>query len=49
MNLQEGVHNGKNVIMKKGETIIKCSEDHIEHFQNNGFIFIWMKNQLLKN
>ena len=23
--------------MKKGETIIKCSEDHIEHFQNNGF------------
>ena len=27
----------KNVSMKKGETIIKCSEDHIEHFQNNGF------------
>ena len=27
----------KNVTMKKGETIIKCSEDHIEHFQNNGF------------
>lgn len=28
----------KNVSMKKGETIIKCSEDHIEHFQNNGFV-----------
>jgi uncharacterized membrane protein len=27
----------KNVTMKKGETIIKCSEDHIEHFKNNGF------------
>ena len=27
----------KNVSMKKGETIIKCSEDHIEHFENNGF------------
>ena len=27
----------KNVTMKKGETIIKCSEDHIEHFENNGF------------
>tara|TARA_R100001460_G_scaffold535_4_gene2610 strand:+ start:2993 stop:3154 length:162 start_codon:yes stop_codon:yes gene_type:complete len=27
----------KNVTMKKGETIIKCTEDHIEHFQKNGF------------
>lgn len=27
----------KNVTMKKGETIIKCSEDHIEHFEKNGF------------
>ena len=27
----------KNVTMKKGETIIKCSEDHVEHFQSNGF------------
>ena len=23
----------KNVTMKKGETIVKCSEDHIEHFE----------------
>lgn len=23
----------KNVTMKKGETIIKCSEDHVEHFK----------------
>ena len=27
----------KNVTMKKGETIVKCSEDHIEHFEKNGF------------
>jgi len=27
----------KDVTMKKGETIIKCSEDHIEHFQKNGY------------
>ena len=27
----------KQVTMKKGDNIIKCSEDHIEHFQNNGF------------
>ena len=27
----------KQVTMKKGEDIIKCSEDHIEHFQSNGF------------
>tara|TARA_R100000664_G_C2755534_1_gene143255 strand:- start:1084 stop:1251 length:168 start_codon:yes stop_codon:yes gene_type:complete len=27
----------KQVTMKKGETIIKCSEDYIEHFENNGF------------
>ncbi len=30
----------KNVSMKKGETIIKCSEDHIEHFTNNGFVLL---------
>ena len=23
----------KNVTMKKGETIVKCSEDHIDHFE----------------
>ena len=27
----------KNVTMKKGETIIKCSQDHVEHFESNGF------------
>ena len=27
----------KNVTMKKGETIVKCSEDHIDHFEKNGF------------
>ena len=27
----------KNVTMKKGETIVKCSEYHIEHFEKNGF------------
>jgi len=27
----------KQVTMKKGEDIIKCSEDHIEHFQNIGY------------
>ena len=30
----------KNVTMKKGETIVKCSEDHIEHIQNNGFVLL---------
>ena len=27
----------KNVTMKKGETIVKCSEDHVDHFEKNGF------------
>ena len=27
----------KQVTMKKGEDIIKCSEDHIEHFESNGY------------
>ena len=27
----------KNVTMKKGESIVKCLEDHIEHFEKNGF------------
>jgi|TARA_R100001460_G_C3526220_1_gene173046 hypothetical protein len=27
----------KQVTMKKGEDIIKCSDDHIEHFQSIGF------------
>ena len=27
----------KQVTMTKGEDMIKCSEDHIEHFQNLGF------------
>jgi len=27
----------KQVTMKKGNDTIKCSEDHIEYFQNNGF------------
>ena len=27
----------KNVTMKKGESIIKCVEDHIEHFEKNGY------------
>ena len=27
----------KNVTMKKGETIVKCSEEHIDHFEKNGF------------
>ena len=27
----------KNVTMKKGETIVKCSEDHIAHFEKNGY------------
>ena len=27
----------KNVTMKKGETIVKCSEDHIDHFEKKGF------------
>tara|TARA_Y100001951_G_C11038179_1_gene128740 strand:- start:336 stop:488 length:153 start_codon:yes stop_codon:yes gene_type:complete len=27
----------KNVTMKKGETIVKCSEDHIDHFEKNGY------------
>ena len=27
----------KNVTMKKGESIIKCVEDHVEHFEKNGF------------
>ena len=27
----------KNVTMKKGETIVKCSEDLIDHFEKNGF------------
>ena len=37
----------KNVSMKKGETIVKCSEDHIDHFEK--MVLKWlMKNQLLK-
>lgn len=27
----------KQITMKKGEDIIKCSEDHIEHFESNGY------------
>ena len=27
----------KNVTMKKGESIIKCVEDHVEHFEKNGY------------
>ena len=27
----------KNVTMKKGESIVKCSEDHIDHFEKNGY------------
>ena len=34
----------KNVTMKKGETIIKCSEDHIEHFEKNGFKMVNKKS-----
>ena len=34
----------KNVTMKKGETIVKCSEDHIDHFEKNGFKMIYEKS-----
>ena len=27
----------KNVTMIKGESIIKCVEDHVEHFEKNGY------------
>ena len=27
----------KNVTMKKGESIIKSVEDHVEHFEKNGY------------
>ena len=27
----------KQVTMKKGNDTIKCSEDHIEHFESNGY------------
>ena len=27
----------KNVTMKKGESVIKCSEDYVEHFEKNGY------------
>ena len=27
----------KNVTMKKGESIIKCVEAHVEHFEKNGY------------
>ena len=27
----------KNVTMKKGESIINCVEDHVEHFEKNGY------------
>tara|TARA_S200000501_G_C20522261_1_gene611858 strand:- start:189 stop:347 length:159 start_codon:yes stop_codon:yes gene_type:complete len=27
----------KQVTMKKGEDTIKCSEDHIEHFEKAGY------------
>ena len=27
----------KQVTMKKGKDIIKCSKDHIEHFESNGY------------
>ena len=30
----------KNVTMKKGETIVKCSEDHIDHFEKNGLVIL---------
>ena len=38
----------KNVTMKKGETIIKCSQDHVEHFENNGFAVHDTKSVLKK-
>ena len=27
----------KNVTLKKGETIVKCTQDYVEHFEKNGF------------
>ena len=27
----------KNVSMKKGESIIQCVQDHVEHFEKNGY------------
>ena len=37
----------KNVTMKKGESIIKCSEDHIEHFKKMAIKYM-MKRRFLK-
>lgn len=38
----------KNVTMKKGETIVKCSEDYIDHFEKNGFKIVNEKSVLKK-
>ena len=27
----------KNVTMKKGQSVIECSEDYVEHFEKNGY------------
>ena len=30
----------KQIQMTKVDDVIKCSEDHIEHFTNNGFVLL---------
>tara|TARA_Y100001938_G_scaffold32387_1_gene44237 strand:- start:355 stop:513 length:159 start_codon:yes stop_codon:yes gene_type:complete len=39
----------KQVTMKKGEDIIKCSEDHIEHFESNGYTLEGQKKVVKKS
>ena len=38
----------KQVTMKKGNDIIKCSEDHIEHFESNGYTLEGQKKSCQK-
>tara|TARA_R100000654_G_scaffold64124_1_gene91606 strand:+ start:435 stop:593 length:159 start_codon:yes stop_codon:yes gene_type:complete len=39
----------KQVTMKKGNDIIKCSEDHIEHFESNGYTLEGQKKVVKKS
>ena len=39
----------KQVTMKKDEDIIKCSEDHIEHFEKMGYTIGGEKKVTKKN
>ena len=39
----------KQITMKKGEDIIKCSEDHIDHFEKMGYTIGGEKKGTKKN